>query len=142
MYSDIMSCKYQKVWRIIFTWILFEPRLRNLRLLRSANAPTGIDDRKLYERSSSTRFVRSIIKIKTDCCDLTFFIWIEKYWLLSVSCDVETNFGIVHVVQWPLNYNKNVLQWPFCLAVVILINFETDFVYCSSSNKQNKYSNK
>jgi hypothetical protein len=62
----------------------------------------------------------------------------EKYWLLSVSSDVKTNFGIVHVVQWPLNFNKNVLQWFFCPAAVILINFKNGFVCYGSSKKPNK----
>ena len=39
----------------LFTWILFEPRLRNLRLSRAARAAMGMDSRKLFESSSSTR---------------------------------------------------------------------------------------
>ena len=39
--------------------ILFDARLRNLRLLRSLRAATGMESKKLNERSSSTRFVRS-----------------------------------------------------------------------------------
>ena len=40
------------------TWILFDPRLRNLRLLRAARAAIGTLVRKLLDRSSSTRLTR------------------------------------------------------------------------------------
>ena len=43
----------------MFTVILFDARLRNLRLFKSLRAATGMDSMKLNERSSSTRLVRS-----------------------------------------------------------------------------------
>ena len=44
-------------WKSV-TWILFDPKLRNLRLLRAARAAIGTLVRKLFDRSSSTRLTR------------------------------------------------------------------------------------
>ena len=44
-------------WKSV-TWILFDPKLRNLRLLRAARAAIGTLVRKLLDKSSSTRLTR------------------------------------------------------------------------------------
>ena len=48
------------------TWILFEPKLRNLRLSSEARAAIGMDSRKLFDSSSSTRLETPEDNIKVD----------------------------------------------------------------------------
>ena len=50
----------------LFTWILFEPKLRNLRLSSEARAAMGMDSRKLFDSSSSTRLETPEHNIKVD----------------------------------------------------------------------------
>ena len=40
---------------LICTFILFEPRLRNFKFFRDASAAIGMDSRKLFDNSNSTR---------------------------------------------------------------------------------------
>ena len=44
-------------WKSV-TWILFDPKLRNFRLLRAARAAIGTLVRKLFDKSSSTRLTK------------------------------------------------------------------------------------
>ena len=50
----------------LFTWILLEPKLRNLRLSSEARAAIGMDSRKLFDSSSSTRLETPEHNIKVD----------------------------------------------------------------------------
>ena len=58
----IISLGLEKVissQRNCHTWMRLEPKLRNLRLRSWPSARTGTDDKKLRDRSNSTKFSRS-----------------------------------------------------------------------------------
>ena len=60
------NTKLQAIFSFLFTWILFEPKLRNLRLSSAARAAIGMDSRKLFDSSSSTRLETPEDNIKVD----------------------------------------------------------------------------
>jgi hypothetical protein len=70
MYLDLVGPEVEELevelYVFICTCILLAPRLRNFRLRRVPRAATGMEVKKLLDRSSSTRFTKPTEKKSKD----------------------------------------------------------------------------